>query len=136
MARLVSARGLALQKLRRFTEAAASYREAIGIWENLAKPEPDNLYSLACSYGLLHGLARENESGITVKDADAAGEQAVAALRRAIAAGFRDLAGIRKETDLDSLRERPDFEKVLKELEEKMAADRPKNDAHSGPNKE
>jgi hypothetical protein len=41
----------------------------------------------------------------------------VDALRRAFAAGYRDLAYLRTDTDLDSLRKRPDFAKLLAELE-------------------
>jgi hypothetical protein len=57
-------------------------------------------------------------------------------LRRSIAAGYRGLDNMRKNIFLDSLRKRPDFEKLLKELEEKTAADRPMDEAHSEPNKE
>jgi hypothetical protein len=70
-------------------------------------------------------VASEKESGLTLADADAAGEQAVDALRRAIAACYRDLAHLRRSKNLDSLRKRTDFEMLLKELEEKTSDDRP-----------
>jgi tetratricopeptide (TPR) repeat protein len=136
IARLARERGKALQKLGQLPEAVASFREAIRIWKRMWKPKPDDQYDLASSYALLYGAALEKESGLTMMEADEVGEHAVAVLRRAIDAGYRDLATMSKDTDLDSLRKRPDFEKVLKELEEKMAADHPKGEAHSGPNKE
>jgi hypothetical protein len=40
-------------------------------------------------------------------------------LRRAVAAGFENLNDLRTDTDLDALRTRPDFQKLLKELEAK-----------------
>src|SRR5262249_24164494 len=121
LARLLRERGLGLQKLGRFPEAAASFREANAILEELPKPTPDDLFYGACGHALLHGLALEKDSGQTRADADAAAEQALAGLRLASAAGYRDLANLRKNTFLDSLRRRPDFEGLLKELEEKVA---------------
>jgi len=47
---------------------------------------------------------------------------AVELLRRATAAGFRDLAQVRADPLLASLRERPDFKEWLKELEGKAKA--------------
>jgi serine/threonine protein kinase len=44
-------------------------------------------------------------------------ERAVAALRRAVAAGFRDAARVRKDKALDVLRQRQDFQKLLAEME-------------------
>jgi tetratricopeptide (TPR) repeat protein len=110
-------RGIALQKLSRQGEAVAAYRESVTMLEGLARPLPANLYALACSYALLHGIAGEKGSGLTAADAHDAGEHALATLRRAIAAGYHDLANLRKDTDLDSLRTRPDFQKLLAEVE-------------------
>jgi hypothetical protein len=77
---------------------------------------------LACSYALKHALALDKGSGLTTADAPAAAEQAITTLRRAIAAGYRDLANMRKDTDLDSLRKRPDFEQMLADLEKEVKA--------------
>src|SRR5262249_21937539 len=43
-------------------------------------------------------------------------------LRQAGKAGYTDAAHLKKDTDLDSLREREDFQKLLQELEKKSAA--------------
>ncbi len=50
-------------------------------------------------------------------------ERAVAALRRAVAAGFRDAGRARKDGALDVLREREDFRQLVKEMESKAAPD-------------
>jgi hypothetical protein len=43
--------------------------------------------------------------------------KAVDLLRQAVAKGFKDLAHLKKDSDLDSLRQRDDFHKLLQELE-------------------
>jgi hypothetical protein len=40
-------------------------------------------------------------------------------LREAVAKGFKDAAHMKQDSDLAPLRQRPDFQKLLKELEEK-----------------
>ena len=50
------------------------------------------------------------------------GDQAVAMLRDAAAKGYKDVAHMNKDTDLDPLRKRDDFNKLLKEIEQKAKA--------------
>ena len=40
-------------------------------------------------------------------------------LQKAVQAGYKDAAHMKKDTDLDSLRDRDDFKKLLAELEAK-----------------
>ena len=47
--------------------------------------------------------------------------RAIALLRQAVAAGYQDAAHMKKDPDLDSLRGRDDFEKLLKEMDAKQA---------------
>ena len=42
---------------------------------------------------------------------------AVALLKRAVAKGYKDLAHMNQDTDLDALRQRDDFKKLLADLE-------------------
>jgi serine/threonine protein kinase len=44
-------------------------------------------------------------------------DQAMAALRQAVAKGYKDAAQMKKDKDLDPLRGRPDFQKLLAELD-------------------
>jgi tetratricopeptide (TPR) repeat protein len=46
-------------------------------------------------------------------------DQALAMLRDAVAKGYKDAAHVKKDKDLDPLRERADFKKLLEELEKK-----------------
>ena len=48
------------------------------------------------------------------------GNQAMAMLRAAVAKGYKDVEHMKKEKDLDALREREDFKKLLGELEAKQ----------------
>jgi hypothetical protein len=45
------------------------------------------------------------------------GDRAVAALRQALANGYKDIAHLKKDKDLDPLRRRDDFQKLLREVE-------------------
>jgi tetratricopeptide (TPR) repeat protein len=71
------------------------------------------LYNCAC----VHAMA-----AAAVKDADAAERhcaRAVALLRESVAKGWKDAAHMKRDTDLDPLRKRDDFQKLLAELEAK-----------------
>jgi serine/threonine protein kinase len=70
----------------------------------------NDLYGLACVYALA-------AAKLPLPDADRAPAQAIATLREAIAKGYRNLAHLRKNPDLDALRSREDFQKLLAELE-------------------
>ena len=106
------------QRAGRPVEAAAELRRAVAIMEHLCDLQPDgyNLYNLACFRSLLSGIAAEPGSGLTASEMTSLGEQAVDALRRAVAAGLRDLAFMRRDPDLDPLRSRPDFQVLIMDL--------------------
>jgi hypothetical protein len=44
-------------------------------------------------------------------------DRAMELLRQAVKAGFKNVAHMKKDTDLDMLRERDDFKKLVEELE-------------------
>jgi tetratricopeptide (TPR) repeat protein len=79
---------------------------------------PDQLYDAACGYALCVPLADEPET----REKYAA--RAVELLRQAIAKGYKDVAHMKKDTDLDALRPRDDFKKLVADLE---AATQPKD---------
>jgi serine/threonine protein kinase/tetratricopeptide (TPR) repeat protein len=97
--------------------AAAFFRQAIGIFERLH--DPVDLYDLACCNAMLAGVAADRGSGMTAADVSAAADKAMAALREAVAAGYRDVASMRNDPDLAVLRPRADFQQLMKELEPK-----------------
>jgi hypothetical protein len=108
------------QRAGRPADAVASYRLAITMMKELRSPSEHNLYSLACYQALLAGVAAEAGSGMTAEQARAAADRAMKALSAAIAAGYRNVAHMRKDTDLDALRPRADFKKLLADLEAKQ----------------
>ena len=51
------------------------------------------------------------------------GDRAVDLLRRAVKGGFADVEVLQSDTDLDPLRDRPDFQELIKTLEKELAAE-------------
>jgi serine/threonine-protein kinase len=77
------------------------------------------IYNLACVKSRLSELAPSDPAGRTQgagAGREAHAERAIAALRRAVASGFRELDLIRTDPDLDPLRARQDFQMLLLDL--------------------
>ena len=72
-------------------------------------PDWGDLYNMACAQSLLSGITSEAGSGPTAPDGRAAADAAMDSLRRAVAAGYRDVAHMRADPDLDPIRSRPDL---------------------------
>jgi hypothetical protein len=72
---------------------------------------PRDLYGAACGYALCVPLADRPEAG------ERYAARAVELLRQAVAKGFGDQALMKKDADLDALRPRDDFRKVLADVE-------------------
>jgi eukaryotic-like serine/threonine-protein kinase len=74
---------------------------------------------MACAHALASALVgAENPKPPPSERAErqALLDQAVATLKKAIAAGFADFAFLQKDTDLDPLRGRADFQELMKDL--------------------
>jgi serine/threonine-protein kinase len=91
-------------KLGRADEEAAALRRAQDVVDGLPREGPGELYVIACVHALNSARAGPDEDRRR-READAA----VAALRRALAAGWRDRSQIREDPDLSGLRDREDF---------------------------
>jgi serine/threonine protein kinase/Flp pilus assembly protein TadD len=99
--------------------ALASYQRALEIFERLARENPavsafrtgmaSSHYSLACM------LALKAAATADVKMAKSFADQAMESLRRADAAGWSDWKHAAEDDDLKSLRDRPDFQALLRE---------------------
>jgi tetratricopeptide (TPR) repeat protein len=88
---------------------------------------PINLYNAACGYTLcVSATARDRPPEKLSVEERAARERyaarAVAVLRQAVEKGYKDLAHMQKDADLDPLRARDDFKKLLAGLEAKPKA--------------
>jgi serine/threonine-protein kinase len=93
----------------RAPEQAAALRRAHDVIEGLPKDDPGELYVLACVHAL--NSAKASDKDHRRQEADLA----VTALRRAIAAGWRDRDQLREDPDLASLRDRDDFRAIMGE---------------------
>src|SRR5262249_45322449 len=76
-------------------------------------PTADRLYDAACVFALSAGKAGDP----AVQERYAA--RAVALLRDAVAKGYNKVAHLKKDSDLDALRQRADFQQLLADLEAK-----------------
>ena len=99
-------RGIALLKLGKGAEAATSFRESIAGLRSIERPTAVNVYDIACCLSLLS----------PVEPDPAVADEAMVALRCAIDAGFRDASRMRADTDLDPIRDRPDFRLLMMDL--------------------
>jgi serine/threonine protein kinase/Flp pilus assembly protein TadD len=95
--------------------AAAQKRRDLG-WD-----PPADAYDAACALALCIPLVQksdEREAGKRRADAQFYADEAMKMLRDAIAKGYQDTAHVKQDKDLDALRERADFQKLLAWLQE------------------
>jgi serine/threonine protein kinase/predicted Zn-dependent protease len=85
--------------------------DAAGVAESPAATAED-LYNVACVYALAARLAPGEDPRSSTY-----AENAMESLRQAMARGYRDLAHLQKDPDLEGLRSREDFKRVVKDLE-------------------
>ncbi len=109
-------RGIAMQKLGRPADAARDFRQAIVIWHELTEPSRVDRYNIACFQSLLAGLAAEAGSGLTPDEGRAAAEQAMTSLHQAFDAGWNDPGWMQIDSDLDPIRSRPDFQRLVMKM--------------------
>jgi tetratricopeptide (TPR) repeat protein len=111
-------------RLRHFEKAkdAAGCRATAEIWDMLKRTDADSLYSAACFRAVTAAVIKHDAK---TPGADAArlakeeADRAMAWLTQAVAAGYKDADHMKKDTDLDALRDRPDFQRLLSEVEAK-----------------
>src|SRR5262249_30318986 len=100
-------------------EALRSLRRALELWEPLTLVQPNDLYNLACAHAQCRALIAGGRAALSPEERaerEPHGERAMAALRRALAAGFAAPAWLSQDPDLDSLRPRDDFRALMMEL--------------------
>ena len=125
--------GRALQQTGEPLEALRSFQRAVDLYESVPKLDARDCYSLACNIALSVSLIGMKNGSIDVVDTSKLnkgdqlrrqryGDRAIELLHRAVEEGFPDLDTIRSDTDLDPLRDRPDFESFVQEVEKKMPA--------------
>jgi tetratricopeptide (TPR) repeat protein len=106
-------------RLRHFEKIkdAAGCRQTAAMWEKLKRTDLDSLYKAACFRAVTAAVLRAaNKSASAANQADAEADRAMAWLKQAVVAGYKDAAHIKKDNDLDSLRAREDFKKLVADL--------------------
>ena len=87
-------------------EALAAFERAGEIDRPLAETYPTIRYNLACDLALMIPVAEpDRREGLAL--------QTVETLRQTLAAGYANVASFRTDTDLDAVRQRPDFQALL-----------------------
>jgi hypothetical protein len=108
--------GTTLQASGRPADAIGQYRQSLAILEGLKSPTPVDFYDMACCHSLIAGAA-DPGSGLTLADARAEAEVAVAGVREAFARGYGNLEWVRHgDPDLKAIRPRPDFLMLIMDL--------------------
>jgi serine/threonine protein kinase/tetratricopeptide (TPR) repeat protein len=107
-------------RLRHFEKAgdAAGCRQTAEMWEGLKRTDAVSLYNAACLRAVTAAVFRAaDDCPAGVAEADAEADRAMAWLKQAVAAGYKDAEHMRKDTDLDALRGRADFMELVAVLE-------------------
>jgi tetratricopeptide (TPR) repeat protein len=95
----------ALIKRKEFTKAVQAAEKLAGL-----ATKAGDLYNAACAFALCVPLAD--------KDQDKLSARAMELLRQAVAKGYKNAAHMKKDADLNALRQRDDFQKLLAELDQ------------------
>jgi serine/threonine protein kinase/tetratricopeptide (TPR) repeat protein len=107
-------------RLRHFEKKkdAAGCRATAKMWEKLKRTDAGSLYDASCMRAVTAAMIRAaDKSAAAAKEAGVEADRSMAWLKQAVAAGYNDAAHMKQDTDLDALRQRPDFQKLLAELE-------------------
>jgi hypothetical protein len=93
-------------------------RQTAEMWEKLKRTDADSLYNTArmraVTAAVFLAADRSPEGG---KQADAEADRAMSRLKEAVAAGYKQVAHIQRDQDLDALRGRADFTNLVTMLE-------------------
>jgi serine/threonine-protein kinase len=100
----------------RGAEAAPVIRQAVAILEGLPTLGPSDRYNLACGHVHLARIATMSGSAMTAAEGRAEADRAMQWLHRAVAAGYRNVALMQGDHDLDPLRSRDDFQLLMMDL--------------------
>jgi serine/threonine protein kinase/tetratricopeptide (TPR) repeat protein len=103
-------------------DARRTLLELRAFLEKLPQPNDEDLYKLACVRAQLSRLAGSGQAPLTTPEQVERVQyldQAMDALRKAIAAGYPDLAELQKDPSLDPLRDRDDFHKLFEAAKKK-----------------
>jgi serine/threonine protein kinase len=98
---------------------AAGCRAIAEIWEKQNSTDAVRLYNTACLRAVTASVQAKAKRPDTARLAKEDADKAMAWLTKAVASGYKDGMHMKKDTDLDFLRERDDFRKLVAELDKK-----------------
>ncbi|HMP03090.1 MAG TPA: serine/threonine-protein kinase [Gemmatales bacterium] len=96
-------------------------RTTAEMWENLCRTDAHSLFGAACLRAITAAVQAKTPGADAAQLAQADADKAMAWLQLAVKAGWTDAAQIKAGTELDALRDREDFKKLLAEVEAKAA---------------
>jgi hypothetical protein len=108
-------------RLRHFEQIgdAAGCRQTGELWENLKRTDPDSCYTAARMRAVTAAVLRATDASPEAgKQVDAEADRAVDWLKQALAAGYENRSRVKQEKDFAALRDRADFVKLVKMLED------------------
>jgi hypothetical protein len=111
---LRAARALSLMQTGHVAEAVAEAAELtapVADASTALKWTADEWYNFACIYAVASGQLADKKQEYA--------DRAIELLHQAVQAGWKDAAHMKKDTDLDPLRDRSNFQKLLREFDEK-----------------
>jgi serine/threonine protein kinase len=117
--------------LRRFekTKDAVGCRERAEMWEMLNRTDAPSLYNAAC-YRAVTAAVLDQDPKTPGADANRLAKEeadrAMVWLKQAVHAGYKNASHMSKDRDLDALRDREDFKKLVAELEAGPAEKQPR----------
>jgi hypothetical protein len=106
-------------RLRHFetTGDAAKCRQTAVMWDKLNRTDSASLYRSACLHAVTAKVLRVAGKSTTGTDQFALeADNAMAWLKQAVAAGYKDAAQFNKDSDLNCLRNREDFKQLAAAL--------------------
>jgi eukaryotic-like serine/threonine-protein kinase len=96
--------------------AVVDTRRAVALYEGLPSRSGEEWYELACCHATIAGAAGRDGSGISAGDGEAEANKTMELLSRAVAEGYHNANVMARETALDDLRGRPDFQLMMMDL--------------------
>jgi hypothetical protein len=110
-------------RLRHFQKAkdGVGCRTSAEMWEGLNRTNAAFFYDAACFRAVTAAVIRATEgSPQAARNAAAEADRAMDWLSKAFAAGYAEIGHMKLDNDLDALRQRNDFQKLLADLEAKI----------------
>jgi hypothetical protein len=86
------------------------------MWEKLIRTDAGSLYNAACFRAVTAAVQAKAPGADAARLAKEDADRAMDWLTKSVTAGYNDAAHMKKDTDLDALREREDFKKLLNAL--------------------